>query len=308
MTVLVALGGNALLLRGQKPDPDAQKANIGVAARALAALAREHPLVVTHGNGPQVGLLAMQAETGGQGRPFPLDVLGAETEGMIGYMLETALRNELPARDIATLLTQVVVDEDDPAFVAPSKPIGAVFDEATARRLAAERGWSIAPDGDGFRRVVPSPLPRDFIEISTIRLLVGHGVLVICAGGGGIPVTQAGAGWRGVEAVVDKDLSSALLARQIGAGMLLMLTDVEGVRTGWGTPEERALAEVSPDMIEYRDFAAGSMGPKVRAAVEFVEATGATAAVGRLADAPAILSGEAGTRFLAGRGIRRWAE
>lgn len=306
MTILVALGGNALLRRGERPDAGAQQANVAVAAAALAGLARQHKLVVTHGNGPQVGLLAVQSEAGATGRPFPLDVLGAETEGMIGYMLETALRNELPDRDIATLLTQVVVDPDDPAFAAPSKPIGAVYDEATARRLAAERGWTVAPDGDGFRRVVPSPLPRDFIEIGTIRLLVRHGVLVICAGGGGVPVARAGAGWRGVEAVVDKDLASALLARQIGAATLLMLTDVEGVLTGWGTADERTLAEVSPDMIDYRDFAPGSMGPKVRAAVEFVAATGGEAAIGRLADAQAIVDGTAGTRVRPGRGLRRW--
>lgn len=305
MTILVALGGNALLRRGEPPEPARQQANVRVAAQALAAAAQHGPLVVTHGNGPQVGLLALQSEAAGGGE-FPLDVLDAETEGMIGYLLETALRNALPGHEIATLLTQVIVDAADPAFAAPDKPIGAVHDEVTARRLAAEHGWSVAPDGDGFRRVVPSPRPLGFVEIGTVRLLVRHGVLTICAGGGGIPVTRADGDWQGVEAVVDKDLSSALLAREIGANVLLLLTDVDGVHTGWGTPDDRTLAEVSPDMIDHRDFAPGSMGPKVQACSEFVASNGGVAAVGRLGDVEAILEGSAGTRFRAGHGIRRW--
>jgi carbamate kinase len=229
--VVAALGGNALLHRGEPPCADAQQRNVAVAVRAIAEIATQCDLVITHGNGPQVGLLALQSAAEPSAGPYPLDVLGAESEGMIGYMLEQGLRNELPGRNIATLLTQVVVDAGDPAFARPTKPIGPVYAEAEARRLAAERRWTVARDGDGFRRVVPSPEPRRIVELSTIRLLLAANVIVICAGGGGIPVLMQGnAGLRGVEAVIDKDLSAELLARHLAADVLLMLTDVAGVR------------------------------------------------------------------------------
>jgi carbamate kinase len=303
MTIVVALGGNALLKRGDTPDAATQAANIATAAGALAHLAEDHSIVVTHGNGPQIGLLALQSEGYRGAKPYPLDVLGAESEGMIGYMLETALRNKLPGSDIATLLTQIVIDPKDPAFAEPTKPIGPVYDEERAGQLAAERGWHVAPDRDGFRRVVASPRPQRIIEIETISLLVGHGVLVVCAGGGGIPVTETAAGWRGVEAVVDKDLSAALLARQLCAEELIMLTDVDAVYVDWETPEAKRIAEATPDMLKGYDFAPGSMGPKVQAAIEFVEATGARAFIGCLSDLARIRESIAGTKVGPGAGI-----
>jgi carbamate kinase len=298
--VVVALGGNALLRRGEPVSAATQRDNIRRAAVALAQLIAEgHQLVVTHGNGPQVGLLALQGEAAGKAA-FPLDVLGAETEGMIGYVLQQELDNayEGDAR-FATLLTQVEVDPHDPAFAAPSKPVGSVYSEADAKRLAEQRGWTIAPDGDAWRRVVPSPRPVRILEIEVIRLLVDQGVTVICAGGGGIPVAQsAGGAWIGVEAVIDKDHASGLLASELKADAFLMLTDVAAVFTGWGTPEQRALGDVTPQELAALDFAAGSMGPKVQAACDFVNRTGGMAGIGALADASAILARRAGTRVV----------
>jgi carbamate kinase len=294
--IVVALGGNALLRRGEPAEAAVQRRNVEAAARAVAGLAAEHQVVVTHGNGPQVGLLALQSEAYRDVDAYPLDVLGAESEGMIGYLLEQALSNELIGRDIATLLTQVVVDPRDPAFTRPTKPVGPVYAEADARRLAAARGWTVAPDGTHYRRVVPSPDPQDVVELRTIRLLVDAGVVVICVGGGGIPVVvdEAG-GLRGVEAVIDKDLSAALLARLLNAGFLLMLTDVAAVERGWGEPGAEPIRRTSPAELRSLGFASGSMGPKVEAACRFVEATGAAAGIGALADAAAIVRGEAGT-------------
>jgi carbamate kinase len=294
---VVALGGNALLRRGEPAEASHQQANVRAAAQAIAALHATHRLVITHGNGPQVGLLALQAEAYPDVRPYPLDVLGAETEGMIGYLLDQALLNELPAGSrVTTLLTQTVVDPADPAFVVPSKPIGPVYDPEVGERLARERGWNVRPDGPHVRRVVASPQPIDIVEIETIRLLLDAGVLVVCAGGGGIPVvTRAGAGLAGVEAVVDKDLSAALLAEKLEADFLLMLTDVPVVEIGWGTPEARAIRSATPAEMRSMDFAAGSMGPKVEAACRFAELTGGAAGIGRLDQAAAILAGDAGT-------------
>jgi carbamate kinase len=296
MRTVVALGGNALLRRGEPLTAENQRHNVRTAAEAMLPVANEHDLIVTHGNGPQVGLLALQGAAVATGA-FPLDVLDAETEGMIGYLIEQELGNLLPAdRRCAALLTQIEVDRDDPAFANPGKPIGPVYSEADARRLAAERGWRIAPDGEHFRRVVPSPRPQTILELGTIELLVSHRVIVICAGGGGIPVVRLDDGRLvGIEAVIDKDLASALLARELGAGVLLLLTDVEAVKTQWGTSEARPLRRVSPRALEQFEFAPGSMGPKVQAACEFVEQTGGVAGIGRLADARAIMQGRAGT-------------
>jgi len=296
MRVVVALGGNALLRRGEPAEAGLQRHNVARAARAVADLAAEHEVVVTHGNGPQVGLLALQSASYPDVRPYPLDVLGAESEGMIGYLVEQGLQNLLPARDLATLLTQTVVDASDPAFAAPSKPVGPVYGEAEARRLAAERGWSIAPDGASWRRVVPSPEPQEIVELRAIRVLVEAGVLTICAGGGGIPVVRArGGGLAGVEAVVDKDLAAALLARELGAGALLLLTDVGAVERDHGTPAARPIGEAAPAELRALDLPAGSMGPKAEAAARFVDATGGVAGIGALEDAGAILRGTAGT-------------
>ncbi|MBN9623134.1 MAG: carbamate kinase [Actinobacteria bacterium] len=296
MRILVALGGNALLRRGQSADAATQRRNVEDAAVVLSELAAEHDLVIAHGNGPQVGLLALQSESYRSVHPYPLDVLGAESEGMVGYLLELALRNQIPDRDIATLLTETTVDADDPAFEEPTKPIGPVYSGAEAARLRAERGWVIGRDGDRFRRLVPSPEPQAISELRPLRLLVDAGVLVICAGGGGVPVTVGADGrLRGVEGVVDKDLTAALLARRLDADLLLMLTDVDAVHLGWGTERDHALREATVDQLRERDFAAGSMAPKVEAACRFVEATDGTAAIGALGDAVRVVGGDAGT-------------
>jgi len=298
MLIVAALGGNALLRRGEPMTAENQRGNVKRAASALAALIGQgHSLVITHGNGPQVGLLALQSATSNDGA-FPLDVLGAESAGMIGYMIEQELANLASQGKFATLLTQVKVDPRDPAFAHPTKPIGPVYDEATARRLAGERGWTVAPDGDKWRRVVPSPRPLDILEVSVISYLVEHDVVVICAGGGGVPVIARDDGSMvGVEAVIDKDLASSLLARQLKADMLLMLTDVDAVYVGYGTPEARALRRVGATELSSRDFPAGSMGPKISAAIEFVQATGNPSAIGRLEDAVEIVKGRQGTWF-----------
>jgi carbamate kinase len=299
MRIVVALGGNALLRRGQPMTAENQRENVRTAAVALAPIAAEHELVVSHGNGPQVGLLALQGAAYTAVETYPLDVLGAQTEGMIGYLIEQALGNRMPGRPVATILTQVVVDAADPAFGAPTKPIGPIYPEAEARRLASERGWTVAPDGTSFRRVVASPQPLDVVELSTIRLLLEAGVTVVCAGGGGVPVVADAAGsLHGVEAVIDKDLSAALLAERLDAAMLVMLTDVASVQRGFGTPAAEPIREIDPGALRELRFAAGSMGPKVEAACRFVEATGGTAAIGSLAEAEAVVRGESGTRIV----------
>ena len=295
LRIVVALGGNALLRRGESPTAGTQRTHAGEAMEAIAALAREHDVVVTHGNGPQVGLLALQAMAYTAVPPYPLDVLGAETEGMIGYVLEQELQNRLPGRAAVTVLTQVVVDAADPAFQAPSKPIGPVYTREQAHRLADELGWSIAEDGEHYRRVVPSPQPLRIVELPAIRMLVEAGALVVCTGGGGIPVSDGDGTLHGVEAVIDKDLAGELLARSLDADFLLMLTDVEAVLEGWGTPGARPLRRATPAELRTKSWANGSMGPKVEAACRFVEATGGTAAIGALDDAVAIVRGEAGT-------------
>jgi carbamate kinase len=296
--VVVALGGNALLRRGEPVTAVRQRDNIRRAAQALAQLLAEgHQLVITHGNGPQVGLLALQSEATGKSA-FPLDVLGAETEGMIGYVLQQELDNAYapPAR-FATLLTQVEVDPNDTAFAAPSKPVGSVYSENDAKQLAKQRGWSVARDGNAWRRVVASPKPLRILEIEVIQLLVAQGVIVICAGGGGIPVARRSDGaYLGVEAVIDKDHASCLLATELKADAFLMLTDVPAVYLNWGTTEQRALGDTTPQDLAALDFAAGSMGPKVQAACDFVNRTGRMAGIGALEDASAILAKKSGTR------------
>jgi len=296
MRIVVALGGNALLRRGEPLTSEAQSKNVAGAAVALANLGRDHGLVVTHGNGPQVGLLALLDASDPDSGNFPLDVIGAESTGMIGYVVAQGFKNHLPGRQVAMLLTQIEVDPKDPAFDRPTKPIGAVYPEAEARALAELRGWSIAPDGAGFRRVVPSPKPLRILEVDAVRLLVGAGVVVICAGGGGIPVVCDPSGHvRGVEAVIEKDLSAGLVARDVGADALLFLTDAEGVMLDWGTADEKRLEKVTPRELRAYEFPEGSMGPKVEAAAAFVESTGGIAGIGRLEDASDILLGKAGT-------------
>ncbi len=298
MRIVVALGGNALLKRGEPMTADVQRANVRIAAGALADLAADHDIVVAHGNGPQVGLLALQAAAYRDVAPYPLDVLGAESEGMIGYLVEQELMNALPeGARCATLLTQVEVDGDDPAFGTPTKPIGPVYEGAEAERVRAHSGWAMVEEETGhWRRVVPSPLPRRITQLDTIRLLVEAGIVVICAGGGGIPTVRSASGrMEGVEAVIDKDRASGLLARDLCADAVLMLTDVEAVFRGWDTPDREAIRTAAPHELRAMAFAAGSMGPKVEAACDFVEATGNMAGIGRLRDARAILEGRAGT-------------
>jgi carbamate kinase len=303
MRVVVALGGNALLKRGEPMTAEAQRGNVRTAAPALASVAGRHQLVLSHGNGPQVGLLALQAAAFTEVEAYPLDVLGAQTEGMIGYVLEQELGNLLPVEvPFATILTMVEVDPADPAFKDPTKFVGPVYDKAQADRLAADKGWVFKPDGDRWRRVVPSPEPRRIFEIRPIRWLLDKDVVVICAGGGGVPTMYPPDGDRtltGVEAVIDKDLATELLAREVGADLFVMATDVDGVYTGWGTPEQRKLERVTPSELRELPFAAGSMGPKVEAAARFVEATGNRAVIGGLNEIEAIVDGHEGTQVVA---------
>jgi carbamate kinase len=305
VVVVIALGGNALLRRGEPVSTKVQRKNMKRAGIAIAEVAREHKIVVTHGNGPQVGLLAMQEAAYGEFFQNPLDVLGAETEGMIGFLIEQELNNQLLDRKVATILTRVEIDPDDPAWRNPTKPIGPLFSKEEAVRLAAERDWVMAPDGpDGekLRRVVPSPLPKRILSMDAIQLLMESSTIVICGGGGGIPViwNEKKNGWRGVEAVIDKDMTAALLATQLGADALIMLTDVSAVELGWGTPEAHPLERATVEELRETDFQAGSMGPKVSAAVSFVEATGGFAGIGALQDAARIVRHEAGTIITAG--------
>jgi carbamate kinase len=295
--IVAALGGNALLERGEPPESGIQEAHVIKAVSALAPLAEGNDLVITHGNGPQVGMLALEsAHDPAISRPYPFDVLGAQTQGMIGYWLIQALQNALPRRPVACLVSRTLVGRDDPAFGQPSKFVGPVYDEPRARALAAAHGWEIRRDGARWRRVVPSPEPAELLDLPAIRTLLGTRAIVICAGGGGIPVVADGAGsTHGVEAVVDKDLTASLLARQLDADALLLLTDVAAVMDGYGTPQARPIRRATPAELRARVFPAGSMGPKADAVCRFVEATGKPAAIGRLGDAQALLAQQAGT-------------
>jgi carbamate kinase len=308
MLIVVAVGGNALLRRGEALTAKNQLANIKVAATALAQLARQHQLVVTHGSGPQVGLLALQSAAYSQVEPYPIDVLDAESEGMIGYLLEQEIANQLPqGRTVATLLTRIEVDADDPAFQRPSKPIGPFYSRAEAERLAAAQGWQVAPEeGSGvalgekvYRRVIASPEPRRILGLQAIEWLLAHSAIVIAAGGGGIPVARTAEGHKcvGVEAVIDKDASASLLARDLRADHLLIATDVNAVYFDWGLPNQRALRRIAPSELRKHTFAAGSMGPKVSAACKFAEAVGAPATIGALGELDGMLRGTSGTRI-----------
>ncbi len=303
MRIVVALGGNALLKRGEPMTAEAQRANVRIAAEALAPLAKDNQIVITHGNGPQVGLLALQGAAYKPDEAYPLDVLGAETEGMIGYMIEQELGNLLPFEvPFATILTMVEVDPNDPGFQNPTKFVGPVYEKAEADRLAAERGWVVKADGAKWRRVVPSPLPKRIFEIRPVKWLLEHGTVVICAGGGGIPTMyEPGADRKliGVEAVIDKDLCTELLARELNADLFVMLTDADAVYLDWGKPTQRAIRHASSAELAKVSFAAGSMGPKVSAACHFAQATGHKAAIGALADLGQIIAGNAGTTISA---------
>jgi carbamate kinase len=296
LTAVVGLGGNALLPRGEAPESALQLRAARDAAVHLASAAAGHRLVVTHGNGPQVGLLALMSDAYEGVDAYPLDVLDAETEGQIGYLIEMAIDNATDGRDTVALITRVVVDRDDPAFDRPTKFIGPVYDERTARQMAGDNRWTVAPDGDRWRRVVASPEPRRIVQLPAIRELVDAGFLVVCAGGGGIPVVEDGNGHRGVEAVIDKDLCSARLAADLGADVLVLATDVDAVYLDWGRDGRRALGRTTPEGLRSHRFPDGSMGPKVEAACRMVEQTGGRAAIGALEDLEGLLDGTAGTQ------------
>jgi carbamate kinase len=296
---VVALGGNALLRRGQPLDADTQARAARAAADLLARVCSANRLVVTHGNGPQVGLLALMNDAYTETAPYPLDVLGSETEGQIGYVLELELDNAIPEQETVAVLTRVVVDAADPAFSAPSKFIGPVYSESDARSLAERHDWAVKPDGQNWRRVVPSPRPQRIVQLRAIERLVDAGFLVVCTGGGGIPVVENGRGhYRGVEAVIDKDLASALLAIDLRVDTLVLATDVQAVYSDYGSPAQRPIARTTPRGLRSHEFAPGSMGPKVEAVCHFVERTGARAVIGSLDQIDELLSGRAGTQVL----------
>jgi carbamate kinase len=299
MLIVTALGGNALLRRGEPMTAENQRRNIRIAAQALAPVAAKHQLVVGHGNGPQIGLLALQGAAYRDVETYPLDVLGAQTEGMIGYMIEQELGNLLPfERPFASMLTMTEVDPDDPAFRNPTKFIGPVYDKPEADALAADKKWVFKRDGNKWRRVVPSPRPKRIFELRPIKWLLERNTIVIAGGGGGIPTMYDASNQRtleGVECVIDKDLASEVLARELDADLFVMLTDADAVYCDWGTPAQKAIRRASPAVLSRMSFAAGSMGPKVQAACEFATATGRTAAIGALDELSAIIAGEAGT-------------
>ena len=297
MLIVAALGGNALLERGEEPLAEIQERHVEAAVKALAPLVADHDLVVTHGNGPQVGLLALEsARDPDLSRPYPFDVLGAQTQGMIGYFLLQAFENALPGQEVVSLICQTLVDPADPAFANPTKYIGPVYTEGEAGRIGPAWGWEFRQDGDTWRRVVPSPEPIAFVEMGTVRVLMANGAMVICAGGGGIPVCRsADSQLRGVEAVVDKDLTASLLARELGANALLLLTDVSQVEVDHGTDRARPIGRTTPIYLRSLAFPPGSMGPKVDAGCRFVEASGHRAVIGRLEDAVGMLAGSRGT-------------
>ena len=300
MRVVVALGGNALLRRGQPMTAEIQRENVAIAAKSLAPLAHDYQLVISHGNGPQVGLLSLQSAAYTEVEEYPLDILGAQTEGMIGYMIEQELGNLLPMEEpLATILTMVEVDPEDPAFDNPTKPIGPVYSEEEAKALAEERGWSVAPDGEHWRRVVASPEPQRIFEMRPIHWLLENGTTVICAGGGGIPTVYKPDGTlEGVEVVIDKDRASALLAFELDAGLLILATDTDGVYLDWGTEDARRIERTTPEEMELHDFEEGSMGPKVEAACDFVRRSGGRAVIGALSDLEGMVAGTAGTQFV----------
>ena len=311
MRVVVALGGNALQKRGEPMTVESQRENVRTACIALSPVAMEHELVISHGNGPQVGLLSLQASSYDEVSEYPFDVLGAQTEGMIGYFIEQELGNFLPIKKpIATILTMMEVDANDPAMQDPTKFVGPIYSEADAKRLAEEKGWTVKADGDNWRRVVPSPLPQHIFEIKAVRALLAMDAVVVCTGGGGIPVMyepeeRIDGPWDhnprhlvGVEAVIDKDRSSAVLAEDLHADFLVIATDTPAVFLDWGTPEEKAIKAASPDQMDAFDFPAGSMGPKVEAACQFARnSRGSSAVIGALDDLMGIMAGEAGTRI-----------
>ena len=300
MRIVIALGGNALLRRGEEMTAENQRENIRIAAKVLAPIIEKHEVVISHGNGPQVGLLSLQSAAYKEVEEYPLDILGAQTQGMIGYMIEQELGNHLPVEiPIASILTMVEIDPEDPAFSNPTKPIGPIYDEKEARDLAKLKGWNIKQDGDYWRRVVPSPEPHRIFQLRPIHWLLEKGTVVICAGGGGIPTSYKDNGkLEGVEVVIDKDRASSLLAFELEADLLIMATDKDGVYLDWGSDSEKIISKTTPEEISKYSFDKGSMGPKVEAACSFVERSGQRALIGSLKDIEKMVSGISGTQFL----------
>ena len=300
MRIVIALGGNALLRRGEEMTAENQREHIRLAAKVLAPIIEKHEVVISHGNGPQVGLLSLQSAAYKEVEEYPLDILGAQTQGMIGYMIEQELGNHLPVEiPIASILTMVEIDPEDPAFSNPTKPIGPIYDEKEARDLAKLKGWNIKQDGNYWRRVVPSPEPHRIFQLRPIHWLLEKGTVVICAGGGGIPTSYKDNGkLEGVEVVIDKDRASSLLAFELEADLLIMATDTDGVYLDWGSDSEKIISKTTPEEISKYSFDKGSMGPKVEAACSFVERSGQRAVIGSLKDIEKMVSGISGTQFL----------
>ncbi|MDB3871168.1 carbamate kinase [Euryarchaeota archaeon] len=300
MRIVIALGGNALLRRGEDMTAVNQRKNIQIAVSALAPIVEQNELVISHGNGPQVGLLSLQSAAYKEVEEYPLDILGAQTQGMIGYMIEQELGNILPIEvPIASILTMVEVDPDDPAFDNPTKPIGPVYSKEEAEALKNDKGWEIKKDGEYWRRVVASPIPHRIFELRPIHWLLEKNTVVICAGGGGIPTIYNKEGnLEGVEVVIDKDRASSLLAFELEADILIMATDTDGVYSNWGTEEEKLISKTTPEEIRKYEFDKGSMGPKVEAACSFIERSGQRAVIGSLTDIKGMVNGTAGTQFM----------
>ena len=306
MRIVIALGGNALLKRGEPMTCENQRANVRIAAEQIAKAYEGNELIISHGNGPQVGLLALQNNAYKPVPMYPLDVIGGESLGMIGYMIQQELVNFVPkSATLATVLTQTQVDPKDPAFQNPTKPVGPVYDKEEAERLAKQHGWTIAQDNDKYRRVVPSPEPKRIWGLKPLKTLVEHGHIVICCGGGGIPTYFDEQGKLvGAEAVIDKDLASSLLASEVEADIFVIATDVNGAYVDWGKPTQRRIAEADPESLRAFGFAKGSMGPKVEAVCRFVEKTGKPAVIGALSEIDQILAGKAGTRVVPEKGVK----
>jgi carbamate kinase len=300
MRIVIALGGNALLRRGEAMTAENQRNNIQIATKSLAPVVEQNELVISHGNGPQVGLLSLQSAAYKEVDEYPLDILGAQTQGMIGYMIEQELGNLLPIGvPIASILTMVEVDPEDPAFLNPTKPIGPIYTQKEAEKLRNEKNWEIKRDGKHWRRVVPSPIPHRIFELRPIHWLLEKGTVVICAGGGGIPTIYNKKGeLEGVEVVIDKDRASSLLAFELDADLLILATDTDGVYLDWGTKSEKIIIKTTPDEIRNYEFDEGSMGPKVEAACSFVERSGQRAVIGSLKDIEGMVNGTTGTQFV----------
>ncbi len=289
MRIVIAIGGNALLKKGEAQTAETLKRNCDIVAKDIAQLAIEHEIILVHGNGPQVGLLALQSND-------PFDILDAESQGMIGYVLQQSLDNVLQNKKIAvTVLTQVKVDATDPAFSSATKPIGLYYNEEEKIKLEQERGWSFVKREQQFRRVVPSPKPKKIVELNAIKLLAESAYVVIAAGGGGIPCVQAEKGLQGIEAVIDKDLTAARLALDLQADKLIILTDVEGVYREWGNENQALASSAHVNELKSQDFESGSMAPKIQAACQFAESSGHSAAIGHLENLLAIVENRSGT-------------